>query len=92
MIWRGFAASKNLMNAPSFYCFGHHNKYNETIGKFCFSQWFESAFTVNKVTYKTAEHWMMAHKALLFNDVATYNQVIASPSPGAAMTINVDQR
>ena len=32
------------------------------------SQWYESAFEVNGVTYLTAEMWMMVQKAKLFGD------------------------
>ena len=63
---------------------GHLNKYNETVGKFCFSQWFESPFTVDNVTYKTAEHWMMAQKALLFNDNTIFAKIIRCEKPGEA--------
>ena len=63
---------------------GHTNKYQEEAGKFCFSQWFESAFTVDSITYKTAEHWMMAHKALLFGDTRIFEQIIQCNKPGEA--------
>ncbi len=66
------------------YFWGHTNKYKEEIGKFCFSQWFESPFTVENTTYKTCEHWMMAQKALLFNDEVTFNKIINSVKPGEA--------
>lgn len=32
------------------------------------SQWYESAFEVDGVTYATAEMWMMIQKARLFGD------------------------
>lgn len=32
------------------------------------SQWYESAFEVDGVTYETAEMWMMIQKAKLFGD------------------------
>lgn len=60
---------------------GHTNKQQETIGKFCFSQWYESPFTVEKVTYKTAEHWMMAQKALLFGDETVFKKIIETNNP-----------
>ena len=64
------------------YFWGHTNKLNEEVGKFCFSQWFESPFTVDNKTYKTAEHWMMSQKALLFNDNATSEKVLVADKPG----------
>lgn len=63
---------------------GHTNKYNEDVGKFCFSQWFESPFTVDKITYKSAEHWMMAQKALLFGDEISFDKIINCEKPGDA--------
>ncbi|MNK20316.1 Swarming motility protein YbiA [compost metagenome] len=69
-------------NLKFLYFWGHTNKLNEKAGKFCFSQWYESAFVVDEVTYRTAEHWMMAQKALLFDDVEIYRQIIAANKPG----------
>lgn len=63
---------------------GHANKPNEQVGKFCFSQWFPSPFTVDGIRYNTAEHWMMAHKALLFGDRDAFHQIIECSSPGEA--------
>lgn len=63
---------------------GHVNKYKEEVGKFCFSQWFELPFVVAGVTYPTAEHWMMAQKALLFHDYGTYEKILQAPKPGEA--------
>lgn len=66
---------------------GHTDNNNETIGKFCFSQWFECPYTVGNITYKTSEHWMMAQKALLFNDHASFNKIINCFKPGEAKEI-----
>jgi len=60
---------------------GHTNKSKEQVNSTCFSQWFPSAFTVDKVLYKTAEHWMMAHKALLFDNSDIFEKIIKSDSP-----------
>lgn len=57
---------------------------NGEIGKSCLSQWFESPFTVDGITYTTSEHWMMAHKALLFGDQHIFDQIINSKKPGEA--------
>lgn len=64
------------------YFWGHTNKSNEAVGKFCFSQWYESPFVVDGVTYKTAEHWMMAKKALLFGDLEIFQKIVISDKPG----------
>lgn len=63
------------------YFWGHTNKLNEAAGKFCFSQWYESPFVVDEVTYKTAEHWMMAKKALLFGDLEIFEKIVISEKP-----------
>ena len=49
-----------------FYFWGHTPpKYGST-SKSCLSQWFPAPFTVVNVTYKIAEHLMMAEKARVF--------------------------
>lgn len=63
---------------------GHTKNSNGIIGKTCFSQWYEASFQVENVVYKTAEHWMMAQKALLFNDLEIMNQIILSNHPKQA--------
>jgi ribA/ribD-fused uncharacterized protein len=61
---------------------GHANKDNQEIGKFVFSQWFYSPFTVDEVEYKTTEHWMMAHKAKLFGDNKAFESIVKADKPG----------
>ncbi|WP_030169774.1 NADAR family protein [Spirillospora albida] len=45
------------------------------------SQWYPSPFTVDGVTYATAEHYMMAGKARLFGDGETAEKIIAASHP-----------
>ncbi|RYD98959.1 MAG: NADAR family protein [Sphingobacteriales bacterium] len=66
---------------------GHTAPAGEETGKFVFSQWYPSSFTVNGTTYKTAEHWMMAQKALLFDDLDAFQKIIAAPKPAAAKAL-----
>ena len=66
------------------YFWGHTGKHNDQVGKSCLSQWFQSPFTVNNLTYLTAEHWMMAHKALLFGDTISFDKIINATKPGEA--------
>ncbi len=61
---------------------GHTNNRGESVGKFIFSQWYPSPFIVDGVTYATAEHWMMAQKASLFDDQNIFNKIISSRKPG----------
>lgn len=74
-------------NLDFIYFWGHTDRKNQGIGKFCFSQWYESEFSFNDVLYKTAEHWMMAQKALLFNDQISFNRAINAASAKDAKTI-----
>ncbi|MEZ0541996.1 NADAR family protein [Fibrella arboris] len=63
---------------------GHRPEREGFIGKSCFSQWWPSAFTVDGIDYATAEHWMMAEKARLFNDEAIRGQILTAKTPGEA--------
>ncbi|MEU8919394.1 NADAR family protein [Kitasatospora sp. NPDC048545] len=50
----------------------------------CLSQWWPGEFTVNGVTYASAEHWMMAGKARMFGDEAIERQILAARTPAEA--------
>lgn len=63
---------------------GHVPNKDGSIGKSCFSQWWLSPFTVENIVYKTAEHWMMAEKARLFNDAKHLEKIIQCQSPAEA--------
>ncbi len=65
------------------YFWGHQPQRDGSIGKSCFSQWFEAAFDVDGVSYATAEHYMMSEKARLFDGSATA-AIVASVHPGEA--------
>ena len=71
--------------APNYLFFwGHRPSADGSIGKSCLSQWWPSPFTIEGVTYATAEHWMMAGKARLFGDEEAARRVLADPDPRAA--------
>ncbi|MCT4614633.1 MAG: NADAR family protein [Marinifilaceae bacterium] len=63
------------------YFWGHTKNKKQKLGNFCFSQWYESSFVVNGRCFKTTEHWMMANKALLFENYEIYEQIIDCDSP-----------
>jgi ribA/ribD-fused uncharacterized protein len=69
--------------APVEYLFfwGHQPSRDGQIIKTCMSQWWKSTFVEDGVSYKTAEHYMMAKKALLFNDVETLKRILDKESP-----------
>lgn len=54
------------------------------VKKQCFSQWYEAGFEQGGCYYTTAEHWMMAEKARLFNDVEMEQAILKNPSPREA--------
>jgi ribA/ribD-fused uncharacterized protein len=63
---------------------GHQPNADGSIGKGCFSQWFETSFQVDGQTYLTAEHFMMAEKARLFGDGETRASILAARTPAEA--------
>ena len=63
---------------------GHRPLPNGEIGKSCFSQWWPAPFSIRKVGYATAEHFMMAEKARLFGDENARAQILKAGSPKAA--------
>lgn len=62
---------------------GHQPSADGSITKSCFSQWWQSPFEVKGIRYPTAEHWMMAKKAELF-DSEMINEILAAKSPSQA--------
>ena len=53
----------------------------------CLSQWWPAPFVVDGLTYPTAEHWMMAAKARLFEDAGAVEKVLGAPTPAAAKAL-----
>ncbi|MCD6068605.1 MAG: hypothetical protein K0S33_3431 [Bacteroidetes bacterium] len=60
---------------------GHQPSKDGSIIKTCMSQWWPAAFRDGMVEYKTAEHYMMAGKARLFEDELIFEKIIAKESP-----------
>lgn len=67
--------------------FWGHQCQNNQIDKACFSQWFPASFTIDDVTYPTAEHYMMAEKARLFNDIETLSKILNAKTPAQAKAL-----
>ncbi len=63
---------------------GHQPHPDGQVSKSCFSQWWDSPFIIDGITYLTAEHYMMAEKARLFNDADALEKILSAPHPGAA--------
>lgn len=66
-------------NLEFLFFWGHTVK--EKVTKACFSQWFPFEFVEEGTIYKTAEHYMMAGKAKLFNDLEVFEQILKAETP-----------
>lgn len=63
---------------------GHRPNRDGSIGNSCFSQWWKSSFEKDGMVFKTAEHWMMYQKAILFEDQEIAKQILRVKTPGEA--------
>lgn len=63
---------------------GHQNLRSGEIGQGCLSQWWSANFEIDGFKYFSAEHYMMAEKARLFNDKTNLDKIINSKSPAQA--------
>ncbi|MFJ2578775.1 NADAR family protein [Kitasatospora aureofaciens] len=63
---------------------GHQARKDGSIGQGALSQWWPCSFTVDGVTYRSAEHWMMAGKARMFGDEAIEQRVLEARTPAEA--------
>lgn len=68
------------------YFWGHKSRKND-ITKSCFSQWYPAPFILEGIRYVSAEHYMMAEKARLFNDMEIRERIIATSNPGTAKAL-----
>jgi len=64
---------------------GHTAK--DEITKSCFSQWFPFKFNEDGISYKTAEHYMMAGKAKLFHDQEVFKEILTAETPNQAKSL-----
>jgi len=63
---------------------GHTPPADGSVGKACFSQWWVAPFEIDRITYPTAEHYMMAGKARLFGDKEAAHKIITCKHPKQA--------
>jgi hypothetical protein len=77
----------NHGNMVEYVFFWQHQSPNNAVSKSCFSQWYASKFKVEGITYRTAEHFMMAEKARLFGDKESVTKAISASNPGQAKEI-----
>ena len=82
----------NQSNPVKYLFFWGHRKPKQGVSKTCFSQWYESSFEIDGVLYPTAEHFMMASKARLFQDTEVLKKIIASDTPNEAKKLGREVR
>jgi ribA/ribD-fused uncharacterized protein len=63
---------------------GHQPAKDGSITQSCFSQWWPAPFRLDGINYATAEHWMMAEKARLFNDESMVEKIVTAKSAAEA--------
>jgi len=66
---------------------GHVPKRGGVTDRSCLSQWFSASFKIDGVHYATAEHFMMAEKARLFDDESILDDIIHAPHPQDAKAL-----
>lgn len=60
---------------------GHQPSRDGRIAKSCLSQWWECKFEIQGHVYHTAEQYMMAEKATLFQDEITRQEILKVSNP-----------
>ena len=71
----------NAGEAMTFLLFWGHTSKPGKIKKACLSQWYPCDFAVDGVRYHTTEQYMMAQKALLFEDSETHERIMQADHP-----------
>jgi ribA/ribD-fused uncharacterized protein len=66
---------------------GHSPEPDGGAGRGCLSQWWPAVFTEDGHRFASAEHYMMAHKAWLFNDADAAKKILAAGHPGEAQSL-----
>lgn len=70
--------------SPKYIFFWGHTVPKDGVAKTCFSQWYPAEFSIDGIKYPTAEHYMMAEKARLFNDTDSLERILNSRHPRQA--------
>jgi ribA/ribD-fused uncharacterized protein len=63
---------------------GHQPQPDGSIGTNCLSQWWPTAFQADNVMFRSAEHYMMYRKAILFGDEESAGRIVAASHPRQA--------
>lgn len=80
--WRGDGVPKYSTddidgNSEKIFFWKHHPT-SDSVGRECFSQWYESEFSMGHRNFWCAEQFMMAEKARLFGDMEAYEKIMVS--------------
>ncbi len=62
---------------------GHTSSQRLSVGKECLSQWYPSVLRIDEIVYPSAEHYMMAEKARIFNDERVREKILESTDPAS---------
>jgi ribA/ribD-fused uncharacterized protein len=63
---------------------GHRPSRDGSVGAGCLSQWWPVEFTEDGHVFRSAEHYMMAHKAWLFGDEEAAAKILEASHPAEA--------
>jgi ribA/ribD-fused uncharacterized protein len=78
---------------PEFLFFwGHRPRRDGTLGPSCLSQWWPAEFEVDGRRFASAEHWMMWHKAEMFDDHDMAGRILAAATPAEAKKLGAQVR
>lgn len=75
------------MEKNSFLFFWGHTGKPDVLGKECLSQWYPRPFKLYGIEFKTAEHWMMFWKAMLFEDALSARMILDAETPKEAKVL-----
>lgn len=64
--------------------YGHKASTDGSVTAACLSQWFPAEFEIDGIKYPTAEHYMMAEKARLFDDQIMLDNILNCRTPKEA--------
>lgn len=67
--------------------YGHKVSPDGSVTEMCCSQWYPASFEIDGVAYPTAEHFMMAEKARLFEDTEMLERILTASSPKEAKAL-----
>lgn len=82
----------NAGEALNIIAFWGHTPNPKKITKACFSQWYDCQFELFGETYHTAEQYMMAQKASLFEDEDTRRKIMTADNPKAYKALGREVR